>query len=371
MLVFLKHTGKLDNRLKPVFTFFVLLWLFYLVNEFLKGARLGVVAYFPYMLLGFVPFVNKSFAKKTFNLFTSVYSILIGLSIISWISAMAGLISPTGQLGDDIESLAAERRTYAVYPFCLVPTSNLSDYIRFISFYDEPGVVGTLAGLICCAFRFNIKDWRVIILFLSGLLSASMFFYGLAAVYWLSELLFIKKRYGAVVLLVVGISCFYVATKNNGAVSTLVWDRFEWDSQKGGFVGNTREGEQTEIAMKKIKSSGEIWFGVKDKAAYWDENLGLSSIYTTFAMYGIIFVSLYIIWLLQVGYYYKYNKWDFILYCFVVIGCIYQRSSLFSLTYTFLFAGIARYYEFELTNQAEEKIHPPRQFRYLKSIDNV
>lgn len=349
MLIIWKYTGRLTKKQKSVYAFYVFVWLLYLLNEFFKGARLGVLAYIPYVLMGFVPFVNKDFCKKVFSNFTTVYAILIGISMVSWIAAMTGVISPIGQIGEGNDLLEAQQKTYLVYPLSLVSTQNIAEFTRFCAFFDESGMVGTLGGLILCALRFNMKDWRCIIIFLSGLLSASMFFYGLAAVYWLTELILVKKKYTVFLLIIASIFTFYLATKNNDALSYLVWDRFEWDSDKGGFAGNTREGERTTLAMERIWSSGEIWFGVKDKEAFLDEVKGTSSIYNVFALYGFIFVALYIVWQLMFGYRYKVNKWDYLLYCFVVIGSMYQRPNLFSLSYTFLFVCIARYYEFQLT----------------------
>ena len=196
-----------------------------------------------------------------------------------------------------------------------------------------------------------MKDWRCIIIFLSGLLSTSMFFYGLAAVYWLSELVFVRKRFGIVLLLVLGVGVSYQLTKDNDAVSYLVWDRFEWDSKEGRFAGSTRGGEIETAAIDRIRATGEIWFGVKDKDAYWDEMRGTASINNIIAMHGIVFVTLYIAWLLVVGYRYKNNWWDYLLYCFVVVGCLYQRPDIFSLPHTFLFVCTARYYELQLTDE--------------------
>ncbi len=349
MLLIWKYTDKPSGKHKSILTFFVIVWLFYLFNEFAKGARLGVLAYVPYVLLGYVSLVNKEIGKKVFNNFTSAYAILIGLSMVSWIAAMTGLISPIGQYGDEFaDNFERENRIYMVYPFSLVAISGFSDYIRFCGFYNEAGVVGTLAGIILSAHRFNMKDWRCVIILLSGLLSASMFFYGLTAVYWISELLFVKKKIAPVLVLVVGISVFYGVTKSDETVSALIWKRFEWNSKEGRFRGSTRGGDKEQKAMEKIISTGEIWLGVKDKNAYWAENYGTSSIYSSFAMYGVIFVFMYIIWLLKVGYSYKKNNWDYLLFCFVVIGCMYQRPNLFNLPFTFLFVCMARCYDYGL-----------------------
>lgn len=350
MILIWRHSDKIKGKSKTIFTFYVILWLFYLLNEFSKGARLGVVAYFPYVMLGFVPFIKKDFGRVVFNRFTTIFAILIGLSMISWVLAMTGAISPIGELGMDNESLEAQRKAYLVYPLSLVAIGNIAEFTRFCGFFDEPGMVGTISALILCAKRFNMKDWRCIIILLAGLLSTSMFFYGLVAVYWIAELLFVKKIIGPVLLIVVGISFFYVATKDNDAVSYLVWDRFEWDSKNGGFAGNTREGESTTLAINKMKASGEIWFGVKDKEAYWDEMMGTSSIYNIFAMHGIIFTVLYVSWILFVGYHYRGSRWDYLLFCFVVVGCMYQRPGIFDLPFTFLYICIARYNEYQTSD---------------------
>ena len=355
MLIFWKYSDKRSASYRSTLYFYILLFVIFIINEYAKGARLGVVSYLPYVMIGFVPLVKKHFGLWVFHKFATIYAIIIGLSMISWIAALMGLLSPIGQLGEGNETLEMQRKIYLVYPLSLVLIRDTYDVARFCGIFDEPGVVGTLGGLILCALRFNIKDWRCVVVLLSGFLSTSMFFYGVAAVYWLSELIFVKKNYKLMLLIMVGIIGSYLLTRNNHTVSVLVWNRFEWNSEIGGFAGNTRETEGTTLAMKRMRESGEIWLGVKDKNAYWKENFGSSSIYNVIAMYGIIVVTLYIVWLLRVGFHYKVNNWDYLLYCFVIIGCMYQRTNLFSLPYTFLFVCVARYYEYRFPNSENPK----------------
>jgi len=347
-LIFIwRNTDKLKGKQKSIFSFYVVVWLLYLVNEFVKGARLGVVAYLPYLLLGLVPFVRKDFGRSVYNRFVALYAILIGLSMISWVLAVTGIIPPIGEIGADNESMEAQRKAYLVYPLSLIKIGVIEDVTRFCGIFDEAGVVGTLSGLMLCGLRYNMKDWRAVVILISGLFSTSMFFYGLTAVYWSLELLLVRKRYGVMILLIGGVFISYQMTKENVVISHLVWDRFEYDS-KDGFKGNTREGEKTTSVVRRMSATGEIWFGVKDKEAYWDEMFGTASIYNVFAMYGIIFTVLYIVWIIIVGYHYRLSRWDFFLYCFMVVGCLYQRPSVFDLPYLFLFVGAARYLEFQM-----------------------
>lgn len=347
MVIFWRKTGRLTRKQRNIFVFWVLVWLLYLLNEFTKGARLGVVAYFPFLLLGMIPFVKKDFLKAVFELFLSCYAIIIGISMISWIAGITGLISPIGQIGEGIARLEVDNKTYLMYPLSLVSTRIDDDFLRFYGLYGEPGVVGTLSGLMLCAKRYNMKDWRSIILLLSGILSTSMFFYGLTAVYWLSELVFIRKKFGLFILIVLSIGTAYVVTKDNVVVSHLVWERFEWDASKGDFKGNSRGTISNSTIIQSVSASGEIWFGVRDTESFFKEGHSGGTIYAAIAMYGLIFVLVYMAWLILVGNYYIKNRWDFLLYCFVVISCMYQRPDLFSLPHGFLFICIARYLELE------------------------
>lgn len=363
LLIVWRQHQPIKGKAHSLFNFFLFVWFVFMFSEFLRGSRTGLVIYLPYFLFGFLPFLKKEFGGTVFNLFVTLYAVMIAISMVSWIAGMTGMIAPLGELGGDNDQLDKQNKYYIVYPLALVRMGDLSELTRFCGFYDEPGVVGTFSALILCARRFNMRDWRNIIVLLSGLLSTSMFFYGLVAVYWLAESIFVRKKYGLFIALLGGIIVFYIATKDNEVLSTLVWERFEWDADRGGFAGNSREGAGTDILINRLTSTGEIWFGVNlsDRKAFWNEFFGLSSMYTVIALYGIVAVGFYLLWLLYIGYHYKISKWDFILYCFVVIGCMYQRTGMFSLPYAFLYVSIARYSDFQLNTGKSLSVSPRRE----------
>ena len=337
LVIFWRHTDRLTRQQKKVFFFWILVWLFYLLNEFIKGSRLGVVAYFPFLLLGLVPYVKKNFLKAVFELFLSCYAIIIGLSMISWIAGITGLISPIGQIGEGIARLEVDNKTYLIYPLSLVSTRIDDEFLRFYGLFGEPGVVGTLGGLMLCAKRYKMSDWRCVVVLISGILSTSMFFYGLTAIYWLSELVFIRKKIGLFFVIILSVGAAYVVTKDNVVVSHLVWERFEWDESKGDFKGNSRGTISNSTIIQSVSASGEIWLGVNDTERFFKEGHSGGTIYAAIAMYGLIFIVIYIFWLILMGHQFIKNRWDFILYCFAVIGCMYQRPDVFSLPHSFLF----------------------------------
>lgn len=65
---------------------------------------------------------------------------------------------------------------YIQYPFLVV--SQVSDfvYFRFCAYYDEPGVVGSIASLLLIGNRFNLRLWENWPILIAGLFSFSLFF---------------------------------------------------------------------------------------------------------------------------------------------------------------------------------------------------
>jgi predicted RNA-binding protein with RPS1 domain len=72
---------------------------------------------------------------------------------------------------------------YKQYPFLVMPNEVINvEFPRFYGVFDEPGVIGTFAGIMLFAERYNLKKISNIILFVSGVFSFSLFFILLSAV---------------------------------------------------------------------------------------------------------------------------------------------------------------------------------------------
>jgi len=67
-----------------------------------------------------------------------------------------------------------------------------SPILRLQGMYDEPGVVGTIGGLILIADQINLKKKLNIIIFIAGLMSLSLAFYVIVTIYYL---MYSKKYY--------------------------------------------------------------------------------------------------------------------------------------------------------------------------------
>lgn len=103
------------------------------------------------------------------------FSITLAFSIIQFILVqILGISMPA----KSIQPLnKAKQASYLAYTFYVTTNQWGADILpRFFGYYDEPGVVGTLSGLILMTRKFNLKKLINIPIFIGGLLSFSLFF---------------------------------------------------------------------------------------------------------------------------------------------------------------------------------------------------
>ena len=192
-----------------------------------------MISIIPFSIL---PFGDRNFTKKVYENFLNIYCLITMISLLVWclylfdMAPMLGTISPLNEL---------KQYNYNVYPF-LVCASNSP---RFCSVFDEPGVVGTISGILLCCQKFKLKDIRTIILLITGLCSTSMFFYILCAIYIVLYYLMVEKKLQGVILsIIIIISSLYII-QSNTILNEAIGYRFQWDSETGKMVGDNRTDE--------------------------------------------------------------------------------------------------------------------------------
>lgn len=298
----------------------------------------GIISQLIYVLLFTITFLNDSYLEKVFKHFNNIYVVLVGVSLVCWILAIAGLLPNTGTIRHYNEMLD---RTYSTYPFVVIEYF-LDDGIRFSGLFDEPGVVGTYSALLLCLSKFQMKNWRTYILIITGVCSMSFFFYTLVSVYWLSYLIFSEKKYMQSILLCSVFAVFFVETQDNEFISQRMWSRFEWNAKEGKFSGDNRMTDEGEKYIEKIKGTHEYYFGVDNVSAFWAAAGGSSSYKNIIAMYGIIFFALYCAFFIKLGRDNCRTMASFVLFLLLFMLNMYQRVSIYSLPIIFLYSYLAR-----------------------------
>lgn len=338
-VLFYKNKRRFSKTDKKLILLFAITLLYYTINGLIHGANImGGIArllVLPYIA---VPFAKESFSKQVYNNFLSILSIVLSISLLSYILFLTGAISAIGvithQEGDVLE-------TFDVYPLLVVQRG--FDFLRFYGPFAEPGEVGTLSAILLCVQRFGFKDKRIIPIFISGLLSFSLFFYVLVIVYGCIYFLTVRKNYFVIILFAALISGFYIATKDDPILYTLIWERIEWDDEKQQFKGDSRKSEWVDDYYDKFKKTPQYWTGSSKEqvARFWDYVESTSSYKVVVVTDGIIFVVLYLLFFIIYAFHYRRSNKEFLLFLFVLLANFYQRPNVYNILYLFLYTYLA------------------------------
>ena len=337
--IFAKNKEIRDSKKGRFSIFYCLLLSFYILLRINHGATLlGALFYATNYL--FVTFINikKEYIVKVFDAYLSIYSILMGLSLLSWIGVLLGITPALGTIPHYIEDW-----NYQVYPLCVQLYG--FEGIRFCGIFDEPGVVGNVAIILLCISGFNFKDWRIEIVALTGVFSLSLYFYIVVGIFAIWNYAVIRKRIGGALIICVSIFIAYLATKDVPVFYETLWSRLEWDSTKGTITGNDRMTEDAELYYEKIKGTTEYYFGVNNQKYYTEISKGGSSYKNVIATVGAVFMFLYVTFFLYISKKSSDIK-TFFLYSLLIITMFYQRISLFNPFWLLVLITYAKYGHF-------------------------
>lgn len=308
-----------ENRLH-----FILFFVSFLV---LGLHREGILRFLNALLLCFIPFLNEGFLKKAYGYFNKIFCFLLVLSLINFAFYLLGA-SPIATIAP-LNSLKSY--DYGAFPFLVVGMDDMRAFPRFCGLFDEPGVIGTLAGIMLFINRFEMKRWYNIALMLGGVLSFSLFFYVIIvlAPFILSGNA--KTRMVSVVVLGFGL----LIVLYNPVLYDLIGYRLNWNSAAGVFAGDTRSNTELSALISAERFSWSYWWG----HPMADEYIGQSSLLLFGYIQGFLFVFLNIAAYVVMSFkkIWSINKIDFVLFVLLLMACVYQRPYLFDINYIFLF----------------------------------
>lgn len=350
--VFYTQRGLIANTDRKIQILYVLTFVYNIANTFIKGniSFFGILDTLPNLLLVFFLCGKLSFSKKVFHYFSLFYAILMGFSIIAQLSFLAVGLPSIGAIVNTTQD-----RVYTIYPFLIreqvVDIFNFSG-TRFSGTYDEPGAIGTISAVLLCVNQFRLKDWRNIVFLLTGLLSMSLAFYVMLTFYSLAYVLLIRKNILLTLVVITSFGIFYHYTKDNPMVESLLWERIEWDEDKGTFAGEDRMVRDANIYYEKyVQGTSSFWFGLEDTKAFWATAEGSSSYRVVIAQNGFVFLFLYISCFVLLAFHHKPNKFEIIIFITLIIANTMQRPNIYQPLWVFLYAYYARVDDKKLSNQ--------------------
>lgn len=323
ILLTLKHIKR--NSLKHYVTFLFIIFIYIYIAFKSETNIFGIIN-----LTGIctIFLISEQFLNNVFKNYISIYSISLIPSICVYFLVYV--------LGIDISYSHIEplnhlkSYNYLQYPF-LVQANNVINIIlpQFFGYYDEPGVIGTVSGVILVSSRFNLKKMINIPVFIAGILSFSFAFYVIVLVY---GLLFFKLKYKLLIAIItIGIVILF---SENEILNNYVFNRFEY--KDGKLVGDNRSMDKGfDSRYSQYMKSDDFYFGLGLKASQ-EFNRGGASYKDLIISYGIItfifFISIFILlafWRFQL-------KIEFLVYILILLAVLYQRPFISSYFYVFL-----------------------------------
>ena len=331
--LFAVHLDLKSNANKLLFfMFFSVIAL----SSFLIGQNVIGLAFS--LIVCVIPFGKTSFYHKTFDCFLTIYAVIIGISGIVWILSLTGMIAPYKVIAplNDLKQIS-----YSVYPL-MVKQNDFLSFFRFYGPFDEPGVVGTISALILFAGKFNLKDKRNLVIFITGFFSLSFFYIITVALYGVIYSVFVAKNRKMSLLIILAFGGLYLGTMNNPVMQETLWERFKWNEEEQKFAGDNRFSDAGNDYISSIRGTREYFWGVDNYEEYYRYVEGSASFKSVIARFGIVTFILYVLFFTLYGWNKKESVMAFLLYVFAFLSTIYQRPQIFSPEYLFLFSSIAQ-----------------------------
>jgi hypothetical protein len=307
------------------FIFFIFLFAFTIFED-----RITLITFYKYLthvFILFFLFLNENFVVRVYRSFKIILSYSLLLSFFLYILVLFNLFQIPIYYIKPLNSL--KEFDYLVYFFLTsIDTIDLIN-IRFFGIFDEPGVVGTITGLILYIERFNFKDKKNIIFFLSGFFSFSLFFFFITASFFV-----LREKNFRSLFFYFFLFLIYNYTRSNDTLNDLIWSRF--NIIDGWVMGDNRASETLANQFSTFLSSSDLFFG-RGTEYTLQYSEGSSSYILVLMSKGLIFtiflcfVYFYLIISKKVG----INSYsDFAI---IFLGMMYQRPYYLEVYFFFIF----------------------------------
>lgn len=289
----------------------------------------GIVTVLNFLAFAFIPIIRQDLIFEAYKSFRKIFVFFLTLSIINYILYLMGL-DVGGQAIAPLNKL--KEHDYMMYPFLVTPLGISSS--RFFSIYDEPGMIGNIAGMVLIAERMDFSKRGNLIIIVGGLFSLSFYFYGALII---GVILFskkIKKKWMYIAILM----GFVILTYNNDFFYNTIWHRFEFDATEGKLVGDNRNDKVVDNAFDSILGTSLFYTGMG--AVMTEEYSGSASLKLIILKHGFIFVILNLLGYLLLSMRQIKSRTDLVSFFSFFILTLYQRPGFYNTSSIFLYVMV-------------------------------
>lgn len=282
---------------------------------------ISVILFCPILFL-----IEKKYIHSVCEKYCIFFAISIIPSLLVYFLVVWGDCSLPYEIIEPLNEL--KNNSYFRYPFCIIPDTTFR--MRFCGYYDEPGVVGTIAGILLIINEWNLKKIRNIPLVIAGIFSFSLFFYILSILYFL--FLSSSKKGKLFFLITIIIASFLLY--DNREINQLIFSRMEVTDN--GLSGDNRTTDSFDYWYKGYFVHSDYFllgFG-KGKSVLLDpEGCSYKHLIVD---YGIVFTILFYILVILFYYYYCGISRRLLICIYIFVSVMFQRPTITNVLYLFL-----------------------------------
>lgn len=256
---------KLQNT-NRAFAILGVLVIYVIYAFFILGSSYGIlvfVSYLPALLLYMLP---KERQQDLLDFVTKWMGIIMGVSLTFFLIGQVVEL-PNIVLKSELLKNYSTLHNYFFYVKADMYESSVIDVIRFSGPFIEPGHQSMICAFLLFANRFEFKQRPILwVLLLSVVFSFSLAGYVILVI----GLMMIKMKnfssmVGVITVLVsIWAVCAYGWNGGENPVNKLIFERLEFDDQKG-IKGNNRTIKQTDYYFRQCVDDGTIWLGVRSQ----------------------------------------------------------------------------------------------------------
>ena len=246
-----------------------------------------IVALIRSTVISIVLLLNDEIKSDIFRFFTRSFSLLLAISVFSWILYLCGVPLPYFEISFNEDQYKFDNYYFFIHNH----VDMLLPYSRFSGVFLEPGQLGMIAAFFLSANKFELKKKEILIIFIALIMTFSLAAYMLlfvsASVYFT---LYSKKPIRNFILW--GLGCYltysFFANYNNGdnIINILIFERLE--IVDGDLAGNNRFSSRLDDYYTHFVNSYDSLMGI-GTVEYMKLPLGINAGYKVFLIqFGFI-----------------------------------------------------------------------------------
>jgi len=293
------------------------------------GLRSGsnIFGYISLLGIGSLFFVDPAFLSKVFKAFLTLFAIVLIPSIFVFILVQVLHVNVPHTTIEPLNPLKDYK--YLQYPFLVQSDSVIDNLLpRFFGYFDEPGVVGTISGVLLLCNNYDLKKKINIPIFVAGILSFSLAFLIITFVY---GLLFGSTKFKIVLAITVAVAGIFLL--DNEILRKYIFKRLEFED--GKLAGDNRMSSGFEYYYESFSKTDNYYFGMGNNASV-KHNYGGASYKDFIVDFGLIpFIIFILLFYISAFFKVKFTK-PLLIYLFILFSVLYQRPFITQYFYIFL-----------------------------------